>query len=241
MTSFLPMPPIAHRGLHDARRGIIENTVSAFQAAIETDLQPAASGEPVVFHDEQLERLTEASGPIVSRSHAELSRIPMRRTDDRIMSLPEFLDFVDGRVPLFLEIKSKGRTDRTLERHVAKYLLDYRGPAFVMSFDPGSMAAMREFAPRIARGLSSRRFDKARKSALSFTQRFRLTHKLDIYGVRPDFLTYEVNDLAMMAHALRRRFPALPIICWTVKTREERRKAMLFADGMIFEGYRPPH
>jgi hypothetical protein len=42
-----------------------------------------------------------------------------------------------------------------------------------------------------------------------------------------------------MEHALRRRFPDLPIITWTVRTAEERRKAAQFADGMIFEGFRP--
>jgi hypothetical protein len=62
---------------------------------------------------------------------------------------------------------------------------------------------------------------------------------LDISTVKPDFLTYEVNDLAVMEHALRRRFPDLPIITWTVRTAEERRKAAQFADGMIFEGFRP--
>ncbi len=244
---FRPIPPIAHRGLHDEKRGIIENTASAFNAAIagryaiETDIQEAASGEPIVFHDEHLDRLAEATGPVKARSAAGLAQIPMHGTADRILSLAEFLDLVGGRSPLFLEIKSLGRRDRTVERRIAEHLADYRGPAFMMSFDPGSMAAMRHFAPQVPRGLSAMRFGKASKGALSDADRFRLTHMLDIYGVKPDFLTYEVNDLAVMAPALRRRFPALPIITWTVRSREERRKADIFADGMIFEGFRPPH
>jgi hypothetical protein len=66
-----------------------------------------------------------------------------------------------------------------------------------------------------------------------------LTHMLDVAAVKPDFLTYEVNDLALMGPSLRRRYPGLPIVTWTVRTREERRKAELFADGIIFEGFTP--
>jgi glycerophosphoryl diester phosphodiesterase len=238
-------PPIAHRGLHDAKAGIIENTACAFMAAIagryaiETDIQAAASGEPVVFHDERLERLTTASGRVRDMSAAQLSRIALRGTSDRILALAELFELVKGRAKLFLEIKSSGCAERTLERRVAELLKHYSGPACVMSFDPACMTAMRLFARQVPRGLSAMRFGKLRKCGLTAANRFRLTHMLDISTVKPDFLTYEVNDLAVMEHALRRRFPELPIITWTVRTAEERRKAAQFADGMIFEGFRP--
>ena len=62
------LKPIAHRGLHDAAKGIIENTVPAFEAAIargygiECDVRPAACATPMVFHDLTLERLIEGEG-----------------------------------------------------------------------------------------------------------------------------------------------------------------------------------
>ena len=243
---FSPNRPIAHRGLHDARRGVIENTASAFRAAIaggygiETDIQPAAGGEPVIFHDETLERLTEAQGGLATLTPEELRGIPLRGTDDRILTLAEFLRLVDGRAPLLLETKSLGGTDRTMERRIAQELSAYRGPASVISFDPGSLIAMRHFAPQVPRGLSGMRFMKVRKMpGLSVAGRFRLTHMLDIAAVKPDFLTYEVNGLAVIGPALRRRFPDLPIVTWTVRTAEDRRKAHAFADAMIFEGFRP--
>jgi len=49
--AWLTTRPIAHRGLHNASAGVIENTASAFAAAIaagygiETDLQISADGE----------------------------------------------------------------------------------------------------------------------------------------------------------------------------------------------------
>lgn len=239
-----PIRPIAHRGLHDARRGVIENTATAFLAAIrrgyaiETDIQAAAGGEPVVFHDETLERLTEAEGPVSALSPQALGRIRMKGTGDGIMTLAELLALVAGRAALYLEIKSIARRDRTLERNIAAQLAEYDGPACVMSFDPGSMAAMRRYAPQVPRGLSAMRFRRLPPGLPPFA-RFRLTHMLDIETAKPDFLTYEVNGLAVMGGALRRRFPHLPIIAWTVRTAEDRRKAARFADGMIFEGFQP--
>ena len=62
--------PIAHRGLHDEAKGIVENSASAVEAAIakgyaiEVDLQCAAHGVPVVFHDRTLDRLTAETRPV---------------------------------------------------------------------------------------------------------------------------------------------------------------------------------
>src|SRR3712207_5661081 len=58
----LPLP-FAHRGLHGP--GVVENSRSAFQAAIarghgiELDVQASADHEAIVFHDYDLGRLTE--------------------------------------------------------------------------------------------------------------------------------------------------------------------------------------
>jgi len=47
--------PIAHRGLHDRASGVIENSRSAFEAAIargftiECDVQISSDGVPVIF------------------------------------------------------------------------------------------------------------------------------------------------------------------------------------------------
>jgi glycerophosphoryl diester phosphodiesterase len=49
---WLTAQPVAHRGLHDASAGVIENTAAAFSAAmaagysIETDLQISATARP---------------------------------------------------------------------------------------------------------------------------------------------------------------------------------------------------
>ena len=69
---WLTARPVAHRGLHDRARGIIENMPSAFQAAIagnfaiELDVQLTADGEAMVHHDDALGRLNEGSEKLLS-------------------------------------------------------------------------------------------------------------------------------------------------------------------------------
>ena len=81
---WLTARPIAHRGLHDAAAGVIENTASAFAAAIaggygiECDLQISADGEAMVHHDDALGRLTEGSGRLADMTAAELKAVALQ-------------------------------------------------------------------------------------------------------------------------------------------------------------------
>src|SRR5271167_3373898 len=78
---WLTARPVAHRGLHDRARGIIENMPGAAQAAvdgrfgIECDIQLTADGEAMVHHDDALGRLTEASGALLGMTAAELKAV----------------------------------------------------------------------------------------------------------------------------------------------------------------------
>src|SRR5262245_51391742 len=102
--------PVAHRGLHDAAAGVIENTSSAFSAAIagnyaiECDVQISADGEAMVFHDSTLDRLTIGQGELKAHTSDELKRIDFKNTPDRMMTLGELCAQVAGRVTLVIEI-----------------------------------------------------------------------------------------------------------------------------------------
>ena len=157
------LKPIAHRGLHDAAKGIVENTVAAFEAAIargygiECDVRPAACATPMVFHDLTLERLIEARGPLAAHEAAALKRLRLSRRRRRMLELAELLELVGGRVPLLIEIKSEwdAPDPRFLAGHRRRPAAHYRGPIALMSFDPAVMAAIRELAPHVPRGIVS--------------------------------------------------------------------------------------
>lgn len=236
--------PIAHRGLHDAARGIIENTAGAIDAAIagrygiEVDLQISGDGEAMVHHDDALGRLTDGHGRLAGMSVAELKRVPFRASAERMLTLPELLERVGGRVALVLELKSRFDGDDRLVVRVARALADHAGSVAAMSFDPGMIAALRRIAPDLRRGIvAERRFAELPARSAAW-RRPALAHLLHAPMTRPDFVAYRVDDLpapaTRVAHGL-----GLPILTWTVRTAAQRQRAANNADQMIFEGFRP--
>ncbi|MFK8251081.1 glycerophosphodiester phosphodiesterase family protein [Ancylobacter terrae] len=238
--------PIAHRGLHEPAAGIIENTPSAIDAAIaggyaiEVDLQPTADGEAMVFHDDELERLTTAHGPVKARTARELAALDFRATADRMMSLPDLLLRVAGRVPLVIELKSLYDGDARVAERACDVLASYAGPAALMSFDPDLVAAVRRLAPRIPRGITmERRYDDPEWHGLSAATKFIWGNLLHFPRTQPDFVAHYVKELPAPAATLARRQLGRPLLTWTVRTEEDRAIARAQADQMIFEGFRP--
>jgi glycerophosphoryl diester phosphodiesterase len=244
--SWLTARPIAHRGLHDAAAGTIENTASAFTAAIaggyaiETDVQISADGEAMVHHDDALGRLTEGSEALARMNAAALQAVRFKATADRILTLSELCALVDGRTPLVIELKSRFDGDLRLAGRTAEILKAYRGPAAVMSFDPAPIAALRHIAPQIPRGIvAERHYTHHEWDRLSAAEKFRLAFVLHAPRTRPHFVAYSVKDLPSPAPWLARHVFGLPLLTWTVRSDSDRARAARFADQMIFEGFRP--
>lgn len=236
--------PIAHRGLHEAARGVVENSLPAFEAAmahgfaIECDVRAAADGV-VVFHDATLDRLTGTTGAVAERPVAALRRVGFR--DDggaTIPTLAELLELVGGRVPLFVELKP-GPRPRRFEEEVAALARSYPGPLALMSFAPASIGRMKALAPGVARGLVSGAYDDpGDRCGLSPLQRFARRHILHAFSVSPHFIAYDVRALPAPGpsfwHVLGVR-----LLTWTVRTEADRVTATRHADQMIFEGFVP--
>ena len=243
-SDWLTARPMAHRGLHDAARGIIENTPSSIAAAIaagygaEVDLQITADGEAMVHHDDALGRLTEGDGRLDAMTAEALRRVTFKATSDRMISLGELCDLVAGRATLLLELKSRYDGDRRLPLRVAEVLQDYAGPVAVMSFDPAQVAPFKETAPRLRRGLvAERHFQPGHRDRASLGDS--LAYFRRVLTSRPQFLAYSVRDLPSLLPLVARYAAGLPLLTWTVRSQEDRVKAARWADQMIFEGFRP--
>ncbi|MGA0531525.1 glycerophosphodiester phosphodiesterase family protein [Hansschlegelia sp. KR7-227] len=238
--------PIAHRGLHDQSLGVVENTPSAVARAIdlgfaiEIDVRPTADGAAVVFHDETLERLTDASGPVAARPLAELRRIAFRTGADRIWTLEDCLDLVAGRQALVVEIKSSRAADMAFVAGVAKTLAERGGPVAAKSFDPRVLGVLRRVAPEVPRGIIGEAYadDDPHWAQLTRGQRFAGRNMAHWPWTRPDFVSWRVRDLPRRAVAVARRL-GLPVMTWTVRTPEEQACAARYADQMVFEGFLP--
>jgi glycerophosphoryl diester phosphodiesterase len=243
---WLTAQPVAHRGLHDRARGIIENTVSAAAAAaergfaIEVDLQLSADGEAMVHHDDRLGRLAAGSERLRDLTAAELKQAIFHDTADRMMTLADLCALVAGRVPLVLEVKSQFDGDRRLVRRLAQVLEGYDGPAAAMSFDPDQVLALRQLAPRLPRGIVAQRsYGDGEWAGLTPAQRDGMLHLRHAFRTRPDFVAYWVEQLPAPAPWIARNLFGCPLLTWTVRTPEQRARAARFADQMIFEGFLP--
>jgi glycerophosphoryl diester phosphodiesterase len=237
---WLTARPVAHRGLHDISRGIVENMPAAAQAAvagnfaIECDIQLSSDGEAMVHHDDALGRLTEGSGALLGKTAAELKAVTFKNTPERMMTL------VAGRVPLVIEVKSHFDGDRRLVKRMAEVLASYDGPAVGMSFDPDQVVALRELIPGRPRGIVAEREYAAEEwPEASPEQRRGMTHLRHAFRTRPNFVAYWVNELPAAAPWIARNIFGLPLLTWTVRTPEQRARAARYADQMIFEGFLP--
>jgi glycerophosphoryl diester phosphodiesterase len=234
--------PIAHRGLHNKTVGIIENTSSAFAGAIagnyaiECDLQIDGDGEAVVFHDAKLDRVCDASGTVNALSTKQLQKIAIKSSRDKIQTLGELLDQVDGKVPLVIELKSHWDGSVDLALRALKVLENYTGPYCLMSYDPDLVAAVAEHSPQTIRGIIADRIVHPEYNQLPVSQRLnmRLFRHLDY--TRPHFVSYYFRDLPY-APVQAMRAAGHPIICFTIRNKEQEAIARRYTDQVTFEGY----
>ncbi len=245
---WLMAQPIAHRGLHDARRGILENGPSAALAAvaggfaIECDVQITADGEAVVFHDFDLDRLTEATGRVDRLSAAALESLAMRGTTDCIMTLEAFIGLIAGRVPLIIEIKSRFDGAPGLTERVAAIVRDSNAPIALKSFDPRIIVALKDLAPDHPRGIVAMLdYSYPDYAGCSLAERHAMANLLHFGESEPDFISWRVRDLPCAAPFLCRTALGLPVMAWTVRNDDDRALAAAHADQIVFEGFVPGH
>ena len=247
---WLTEAPIAHRGLHDEAKGLVENTLAAAGAAvaraisIECDVQLSADGEAMVFHDESLERLTHASGALGALNAREIVDIPFKDCSERIPTLRQLLERIGGRVPLICELKSRFNGDMRLARRVTQLAAAYDGPLALKSFDPAIIAHLRAvptFPGPEGRNcplgiVAQARFERDDWRALSGHQRSVCANFLHLAETRPDFLSWSVDDLPHPTPFLLSRLASMPVMAWTVRTQAQKLLAQRWADQIIFEG-----
>ena len=229
--AFLKGQPYAHRGLHG--NGVLENSPAAFETAIklghgiECDVQAAEDGRAFVFHDYELDRLTDKTGPIGKLRAEDIDQIQLNGGHGKIPRLREILAQVAGRVPILIEIKSRNLRVGPLCLSVRRALEGYGGKAAVMSFNPLVGAWFRKNADHVVRGLVVTEED-------SKNWRGRIARHRNLWTAQPDFLAYDIRDLpSRFAAAQRAR--GLPIVTWTVRSADQEQIAAQFADEPVYE------
>ena len=230
----------AHRGLHDAGAGVIENTLPAFEAAcgagygMELDVQLTRDGQLVVFHDDDLLRMANDPRRVDRCTLAELNEMPLGGTDARIPTFAELLETVDGRTPLLIELKH-GRNDRRLCRDVMAALDGYGGKYIVESFNPLIVGWFRFNAPEVVRGQLVGPMSDYVAQVNQIGAFFMAGLLANCIG-RPDFVAYNATAPRFFSPHFQRFMFRTPMAAWTV--REKNLAALIHRRGEmnIFEG-----
>lgn len=239
--------PVAHRGFHDEARGIIENSRSAFTAAIdrgfgiECDLQMTADGEAVVFHDAELARLTGKDGRVSELDAEAFCALPLSGSanGDTPLRFSQLLEGVAGAVPLIVEIKQQDYPDQT--RHLTLKALaevsGYSGPLAFKSSDPVALNALHKAGFKGPLGIVTHDY-KSDADHLAGPQKFILRTTLHKAISHFTFISCERAHLGHPVIRLRRAF-GMKVMGWTVRSADEARLARRRADQIVFEGFDP--
>ena len=232
----------AHRGLHDGEKA--ENSMSAFRAAkeqgfgIELDVRLSKDGELVVFHDENLTRMTGIEGKVIDYTAEELSNMSLAGTDDGIPTFRQLLELIDGAVPLLVEIKMSPSESGVAEKFL-EVIEGYKGDYIVESFNPFALKVVKEARPDVMRGFLSSLYMKSEKYKGKLLYRL-LQNLLLNFIMRPDFIAYDKEGYSVPNLRFIRRVFGTTLIAWTVKSQKEDNDAIARGfDTVIFENYIP--
>lgn len=235
--TWLVEQPIAHRGLHD--RTHPENSLSAFEKAviagypIELDVQMIADGTVVVFHDESLSRLTDNDGYIRFLNKSDLDLLTLSGSKEKIPTLEEALAFINGRVPVLIEIKNQGKVGE-FEKKIIETLSKYTGEVAVMSFNPFVLQYFYKHAPHILRGQLAGFLTNQK---MPFLKRYAMKKMVGNKKIsRPDFIAYEAKHLP---NRFVRKYKNLPLLAWTIRSQSDYLKVVKYCDNVVFEDFEP--
>ena len=237
---WLYQAPFAHRGLHNDE-GAPENTLAAFQLAvdhgygIELDIQLCKDGEVVVFHDDDLDHLTNGTGYVKHTSLTELEKLKVEGSDEGIPSLKQTLSLIDGKVPVLVELKGLIGGSDELELATAKILDHYQGPYAMLAFNPHRLAWFAQNRPEVLRGQNTERYTEL---GLSCWRRFAYRHCLFNRVSKPDFVSYDI-DMLPNWRMRQLKHKGMPLISWTINNQQRLSAARTHVDNIIFEQIDP--
>ena len=236
----------AHRGLHDNNSMAPENSMAAFEKAVEAgygielDVQLTKDGVPVVFHDFTLSRMCGVPGLVKDYTFKEIRKFRLLGSDEKIPSFKEFLKMVGGRVPLIVEYKSEDFDMRVCEK-VDPMLRRYKGIYCIESFNPLILLWYRRHRPEVMRGQLSDSFihEPQYRSPIKGASMLPFQFLLANFLSKPDFIAYNHLYEGNISRKLCRKLYKAKAAAWTIQSQEQLSRAAGEFDVFIFDSFIP--
>lgn len=244
--SWIVEQPIAHRGFFNYTDAP-ENSLKAFERAIdnhyaiELDVQVIADSTPVVFHDNELSRLTGKDGYIKNLKAQDLPKYTLQSSKQTIPTLAQVLKFINGKTPILLEVKNSSFKPQDDCAKIYDVIKGYKGEIAIQSFNPYALEWFAQNAPEYYRGLLSSMWKKKNRDVepdfpSSFITRFATSRMLLFKRAKPDFINYQIRDLPNRAV---KKHKNIPLLCWVAYNQEQYTDGMKKADNIIFQDFQP--
>ena len=235
-SSWLLNKPVAHRGLWG--NGITENSISAYENAvkngypIEIDLFLTTDNVLVSFHDDNLLRMTGVNKLIYEQNLSYLKTLSISKDGEKIPTFEEVLRVVNGKVPLLIEIKNQ--PNKMVVDVLVERLKSYKGEFAIQSFNPLYINRVKKLAPQFTRGILANSIEEDLKT-LSFIKRIIVKHMPLNFLIKPHFIAHSYQGLPVK----KRKRKGLPVISWTVTSKEIYNEISPYVDNIIFEHFIP--
>jgi glycerophosphoryl diester phosphodiesterase len=231
----------AHRGLYQRENFIPENSLAAFQNAIdhhygiELDIQLSSDELMYVFHDDDTQRMTSVSAILEELDAKTIDGLKLKSTEEKVPPFSEVLKLVSGRVPLLIELKTTKRRALAVKKTL-ELIKDYQGDFAFCSFDPLILLELKKQAPQYLRGLNMEYcIDNEKYSLLT---RIILHNALLNFLIRPDYLSVDYNFKSRTYYLTRSLFKGFGMM-WALPSQEKENKIRSQCETIIFEDYQP--
>lgn len=233
---FLSRDLIAHRGYHNNKKGIPENSVLAFKKAIdnnyliELDVRLTKDQKLVVFHDDNLKRVCGVNKKVKDLTYKELLKYNLFDTTLKVPLFSDVIKLVNGRVPILIETKYHNRYG-VLEKILINELSNYKGLYAIQSFYPMTLLWLKRNTKDIPIGLLSSNFKNDLNLLKSIIGK---TLILDLF-FKTDFISYDVKGLPNNYLSYKRN--KKKIVIWTIKNKKDYDLARQYTDSLICENF----
>lgn len=234
-TDFLKQNLIAHRGMHNIKEGIPENSLEAFEKAIENsyiielDVHILKDKSVIVFHDDNLERMTGVNKKVKETTYDEIRKLKLQNTNCYIPLLKDVLELVNGKVPIIIELKTDVNVG-ILEKETVNILKKYKGKYAIKSFNPFSVYWLKKHHPEIIRGQLSSNFNNEKMNVI---KKIVLKNMILNFITKPDFISYGIEGLPN--RRVKRYRETNLVLGWTITNKFEMEKANRYCDNLICE------
>lgn len=206
----IPNNKIAHRGMFDNIK-IPENSIAAFKKAlkynysIELDVQLTKDNILVVFHDDNLKRMTGLDKLIQETNYNELKELKLLDTKEYIPTLKEVLNLINNKVLLDIEVKAtkKIKEISTILNNELKNYNNY---------------VLKSFDPRIVRHLKSTIQNTEIGYLIDGKYKFLYSNIVIKYS-KADFLS--ISKKLLNTKKFEKLKNKYQLLIWTIKNKDE--------------------